>query len=282
MDVNLYCKAGGEGSSVILLHGLFGMGGNLGPLARSLQDRYRTYSLDLPNHGRSSWSGEVGIGAMAAAVHEWMNDQGLVTASLVGHSLGGKVAMRLALDYPERIDALVVADIAPVEYSPRHDGVFAALNAVVDKDCRSRSEAAEVMAGFLPEDSVRQFLLLSLHRDDEGRYRWRFNLEALYRHYAAVLEGLTSDRPYPGPVLFIKGSESDYIKPEHEDAVIRLFPAATLKVMAGCGHWLHAEQPVIFNGLVGRFLDRAAAGQAAVSAGDNQGAWENAGDSGAS
>lgn len=268
MSVNLYSKTSGEGSPVLLLHGLFGMGGNLGGLARALQDRYRTFSLDLPNHGRSSWSEDVSIDAMAAAVAEWMDSQSLATVSLVGHSLGGKVAMRLALDDPERIAALVVADIAPVTYLPRHDDVFAALHAVVASRCSSRSEAAAVMSKFLPEESVRQFLLLSLHSDDEGLYRWRFNLELLHRHYGTVLAGLASERPFPGPTLFVKGGESDYIKPEHEAAVTRLFPAAELKVMAGGGHWLHAEQPTVFNSLVRRFLDRVLAVQEEPGSGE--------------
>ena len=131
MGVKLHATVRGEGPDVVLLHGLFGAGNNLGALARSLADHYTVHSLDLPNHGRSGWIASAGLGVMADSVARWTAGQGLTSVSVVGHSLGGKVGMELALSNPELIRSLVVADIAPVAYPPSHDAVFAALSAVV-------------------------------------------------------------------------------------------------------------------------------------------------------
>lgn len=250
----IHVSSEGAGEDVLLLHGLFGAGGNLGNLARALREEFRVHSLDLPNHGRSGWIEPMNLETLAAAVRQWMLDAGLAQAALVGHSLGGKVAMRLALDSPALVSRLVVADIAPVAYPSHHDQVFAALEAVAAAAPSSRSEADRIMAQYLEEQGVRQFLATSLYRDDDGAYRWRFNLAGLKRDYDAVREALSAPVPYPGPVLFIKGELSDYIQPEHRAAIETLFPAAQLRVLQGCGHWLHAEQPRLFNAQVRRFL----------------------------
>ena len=255
MSANLHDSVLGEGPDVVLLHGLFGMGGNLGSLARALQAGYRVHSIDLPNHGRSARRDEAWLLELANAVASWMDDRHLASAAFVGHSLGGKVAMQLALTQPARVDSLVVADIAPVDYTPRHEAVFAALDAVAAADCRSRGEAGQLMADYIKEEGVIQFLLLSLQRGDSGRYSWRFNLEALKSNYDAIQRAPVLDVAYPGRALFIKGGDSDYILPEHQEQILARFPAADMEVMAGCGHWLHAQQPERFNALVRDFLD---------------------------
>lgn len=247
----------GEGPAVILLHGLFGSGNNLGALSRALADRYCVYSLDLPDHGRSAWMETASLESMAAAVGNWMEQAGLQHAAFVGHSLGGKVAMEIALSEPRRVDALVVADIAPVAYPPHHDAVFAALDAVATAVCRSRAAAATLMSQHLDEQGVIQFLLMSLQRGDDGVYNWRFNLEGIHRDYAALRAAPRVTQAYSGPVLFVKGGDSDYLLPSHREQVLAAFPAAEMKVMPGCGHWLHAQEPALFNSIVGRFLDRS-------------------------
>ncbi|MCP5130736.1 MAG: alpha/beta fold hydrolase [Pseudomonadales bacterium] len=244
----------GEGPPVVLLHGLFGSGNNLGGLGRALQDSRSVYAVDLPNHGRSGWQGDATLATMADSVGNWMSHQGIMRAQFVGHSLGGKVAMQLALAQPRLVSAVVVADIAPVDYPPGHDSVFAALDAVAAGRCVSRSAAAELMSVHLQEQQVIQFLLTSLRRDADGLYRWRFNLEGLKRGYAAAWARPGAAGTYPGPVLFIKGGESNYIREEHRSHILSLFPQATMKIMPGCGHWLHAERPSLFNSLVRRFL----------------------------
>ncbi len=254
MSIKLHYTRSGNGHPVVLLHGLFGSGSNLGALARALHDSHSVYSVDLPNHGRSGWLENSTLETMADCLAYWLRRQGLPSAQLVGHSLGGKVAMQLALAQPQLVSALVVADIAPVDYPPDHDGVFAALEAVAVGQYTSRSEAGESMATYIQEEPVVQFLLASLRRDASGVYRWRFNLEGLTRGYGAVRAQPTAIGPYRGPVLFIKGGDSNYIRQEHRRHILSLFPRAGVKIMPGCGHRLHVERPSLFNSLVRRFL----------------------------
>ena len=254
MALKLHVTRSGAGPPVVLLHGLFGAGGNLGALARALQDRFEVCSVDLPNHGRSGWSEQTDLAAMARCLSEWMDDQEISTAAFVGHSLGGKVAMQLALEQPARVSALVVADIAPVAYPPQHEAVFAALEAVAAAECRSRAAAAGLMQEYLEEPGVIQFLLASLRRDPEGIYGWRFNLEGIKAGYPALRSAPVAVQICEGPTLFIKGGESGYIQEQHWALILGMFPGARVKVMPDCGHWLHVQQPRLFNGIVNRFL----------------------------
>jgi esterase len=251
----LHVRRAGEGPPVVLLHGLFGSGANLGTLARSLRDRFSVYSPDLPNHGRSAWLEAPDLSAMADALRRWMTAEGLQGAHLVGHSLGGKVAMQMALEEPARVLSLVVADIAPVEYPPRHDGVFTALAAVADGHCASREAAAGLMARYIEDERVIQFLLSSLERGEGDSMAWRFDLRGIESAYRSLSAAPQGGDPYPGAVLFIKGGASDYIQEAHRETIRRLFPAASVTVMPECGHWLHAEKPQLFNGIVGRFIE---------------------------
>ena len=240
----------------MLLHGLFGMGSNLGALARSLQDEFRVYSVDLPNHGRSDWLEVMDLPAMAECIEHWMDLQSLPRAHVLGHSLGGKIAMQLALRNPGRVGALCVADIAPVSYPPHHDSVLAALQAVEDSTCHSRSDVKAIMAHYLEEEMVIQFLLMSLRRSEEGVYGWRFDLAGIIANYDSIRAALEAAAPFTSDVLFIKGGDSNYIRPQHRDHIMALFPGAEVKIMPGCGHWLHAQQPRLFNSIVRRFLMR--------------------------
>ena len=252
---DLYVRRVGEGPAVVLLHGLFGSGANLGALSRSLLDAYTVYSPDLPNHGRSAWLKTLDLPGMANALCRWMDGDGLARAHLVGHSLGGKVAMEFALREPGRVASLVVADVAPVAYPARHDGVLAALAAVADGHCADRAAAAALMARHLQDAEVIEFLLAGLQRGAAGAMIWRFDWRGIEAAYPALLAAPGEGRSYPGPVLFIRGGASDYVLKEHQPAITALFPAATVEVMPGCGHWLHVEKPAVFNGIVRRFLD---------------------------
>lgn len=257
MAPDLYVKRTGQGAAVILLHGLFGAGANMGALARALQHTFAVYSVDLPSHGRSGWLPHPDLPAMADRVRSWMDGAGLSRAHFIGHSLGGKVAMQLALGTPLRVQSLVVADIAPVLYTAHHEAVFAALEAVAIAQCSSRGQAASVMALHLREDAVIQFLLTSLQRDTAGILRWRFDLQGIRAAYPALLAAPLAGRVYPGPVLFVKGGASDYINEQHWPIIQDFFPAAAIEIMPRCGHWLHAEQPQLFNNIVERFLASA-------------------------
>jgi esterase len=176
---------------------------------------------------------------------------------MVGHSLGGKVAMQVALNYPERVQKLVVADIAPVEYTPHHQAIFAGLQAIDLARLQQRGDADAPLAQFVDALPVRQFLLKSLYRDTEGfqnkGFHWRFNLPVLIGDYRELLAA-PHGKPFSGPTLFIKGELSDYIVAEHEPIIRELFPNFKFKVITGTSHWLHAEKPIAFNKLVQQFL----------------------------
>ena len=253
----LYSRCIGEGSPVVLLHGLFGAGNNLGALARHLQQDYTACMLDLPSHGRSAWLERTDLDAMAQAVIEWLESQDKREVHLIGHSLGGKVAMQAALARPEYVRSLVVADIAPAAYPARHQAVFAALRAVAEAQCASRDEAQAVMDQHLEEPDTIAFLLTSLQRDGSGQYNWRFDREGLERDYPALIGEVATATTYTGPTLFIKGAQSDYIQESHWPDITARFPAAQIRVLADTGHWLHAQKPQLFNTTVARFLAAA-------------------------
>lgn len=258
-NIELNVTSDGDGPDVVLLHGLFGMGANLGGLGKSLRDAYRVHLVDLPDHGRSGWTRQSDLRSMADALAQWLQTQSIAGVHCVGHSLGGKVAMQFALDHPASAASVVVADIAPVTYSRSHDQVFAALSAVDTAGCQSRAEADTLMSGYIDDEGVRQFLLMSLYRNEEGNYHWRFNLEGLQRNYAAYLQAPVMEDTYDGPALFIRGGLSSYVKDAFLADIHAVFTGASVETLAGCGHWLHAEQPAVFNALVRKFI----AGEAA-------------------
>jgi esterase len=250
----LHSSVSGEGRSVILLHGLFGMGDNLSLVAKVLAENFQVYKLDLRNHGRSPHHDSMSFTEMAADVLSFMDANGIELACVMGHSLGGKVAMQLALDFPDRIERLVVADIAPVDYEGHHDQVFAGIAAVDLPSIESRRQTDEVLKPFIQEDMVRLFILKSLYRTEQGSFAWRLNADALQRCYPQLSAANISKAAFSGPTLFIKGELSAYIQEKHRVTIQRLFPNADLKIIQGAGHYLHVEKSVVFNNLVKRFL----------------------------
>lgn len=249
-----YALHGDAGEWVLLLHGLFGSGDNLGALARALAADFRVVAMDLRNHGRSPHAPTMTLAEMAGDAVALLDTLGIDAAHVVGHSLGGKVAMQLALGHPARVRRLVCADIAPMQYTPHHQGIFAGLQAVDLAALHQRGDADAVLAHFIDAAPVRQFLLKSLYRDDAG-FHWRFDLQALIANYAEVLAPPTGT-PFAGPTLFIKGELSDYLLPEYEPTIRALFPNCGVKIINGTGHWLHGEKPAVFNGLVRSFLTK--------------------------
>ena len=245
----------GEGEPLILLHGLFGMSDNLMPIARDLADHFRVYVPDLPNHGRSPHVEKIDFDTMAAAVRVMMDEQGIRQSHILGHSLGGKVAMAFAKSYPARVKSVVVADIAPVSYPPYHEPVFKGLYAVSMAGVATRREADAKLAEHVDDESVRRFLLKSLLQSEQGQWGWRFNLDALAQNYHRLRESITLEPPFTGPSLFIKGQNSNYITRDHEAAIRQSFPEFQFKMIQNAGHWLHAEKPAAFTKLVRNFLE---------------------------
>ena len=238
----------GQGSPVVLLHGLFGSARNLGGVARALAATHRVVSMDLRNHGVSPHAEGMAYDTMAADVAETMDALGLPEAAVLGHSMGGKVAMRLALSDPARVTRLVVADIAPVAY-PSHFGSYARAMATVPPEA-TRPVADALLAPDVPDAAIRSFLLHNF-RPGAG---WRIGLPEIIASLPRVESWEAADGRYDGPALFVTGALSDYVLPEHRPAILRLFPAARFVAIKDAGHWLHAEQPAAFNATVGAFL----------------------------
>ena len=241
---------------IILIHGMFGSLSNLGMLGRTLVDRYRVISVDLRNHGDSPHAQKMDLASMAADIVELMDDLSIDSAILIGHSLGGKVAMQIALDSPARVAGLVVVDIAPVTYSGGQDLALAALVALGKLTVASRSAADQILSQFIAEAPTRAFLLKNLARDAQGVLGLRLNISAIEENYATTLVAGPIGDCYSGPTLFLKGEQSAYIQDKHRPIIEKMFPQVQLQVVANAGHWLHAEQPQVFNDLVAEFLEK--------------------------
>ena len=192
---------------------------------------------------------------MAEDVLTYMDEHGIGSAHLVGHSMGGKVAMTLALMAPHRVNRLAVIDIAPVTYyERRHDAILQGLSAMNLDTLTGRRAADQFLQAFEPDQTIRQFLLKNLYRVEQGGFGWRLNLTAIINNYQAILSGQQADRPFTDATLFIKGGASDYILPEHRESVLALFPSATVRVIPEAGHWVHAQKPDLVAGTLLRFL----------------------------
>lgn len=254
MSELLNYKLQGEGPTVVLIHGLFGNLDNLGLLSRDLEQNNQVLSMDLRNHGLSFHSNEHNYQVMADDVHQLITSLGLTNLILIGHSMGGKVAMKLASDHPEYVDKLIVLDMAPVAYTQRkHDNVFAGLNAVLSTPPDNRSQAMTLLSEHIDMEGVRQFLGKSLYRKSDG-LTWRFNVDSISKNYWDIL-GWDTVPKISVPTLFLKGANSDYITQEHQSLIQKQFPAAKAHIIANTGHWLHAEKPQEVLRAVRRFID---------------------------
>ena len=247
--------AGQENSpAVILIHGMFGSLSNLGVLARSLTADYQVISVDLRNHGDSPHESLMDLPSMAADIVELMDDLGLASATLIGHSLGGKVSMQVALNNSDRVSELVVIDIAPVTYDSRQDAALDALNLLAENHITSRRDADSLISKHIIEAPVRAFLLKNLARNPEGEFRLKLNLASINQNYASTLVSAPTGQAYGGPTLFLKGEHSAYIQEKHRPVMQQLFPHSQVEVVADTAHWLHAEKPEAVNALIRAFI----------------------------
>lgn len=249
----LFFRTKGEGKPLVMLHGLFGSGDNLGGLTRTLSEDYQTISVDLRGHGRSPHLGAISYPIMANDVVRVMDNLGVEKAHVLGHSMGGKTAMQLALSHPDRVEKLVVEDISPVAYSRHHDSILEGMTAVVAARPDGRKNAEAILRDYESDPSVLSFLLTNWRREEGGTWGWRVDLAEIskgYDHIAAAVEG----EPYSGPTLFLRGGLSDYIQPNHKDAILGLFPQTAVRTIEGTGHWLHAEKPDMVARAILKFL----------------------------
>ena len=251
----------GAGEPLVILHGLFGSKRNWTSVAGTLGRHHRVLAVDLRNHGTSPWDERHDYPALAADIARFIEREVGGRAAVVGHSMGGKTAMMLALTRPDLVERLVVVDIAPaVSRGPIGD-VLTMLRSVPLERFSERAEVQAALAGMIPDPKLRGFLMLNVVAGPTG-LAWAVNLDALARHFDLIagFPEVPSARAFPGPALFLVGGNSDYVRPEHHAEIHRLFPAATIEVIPGAGHWVHADAPAAFVAAIEQFLTHARAG----------------------
>jgi esterase len=253
--MKLFSRDLGEGQPIVIMHGIFGSSDNWLTQARMLSPHFHVYSLDMRNHGQSPHDDGFDYKVMVEDVREFLDDKGLTNPIIIGHSMGGKVAMNFALAYPDKLEKLIVVDIAPRPYNLEHYVILDGLKAVPIDTISSRNEADEALAAFVPEADVRQFLLKNLQRKPQGGFSWKINLPVIDKN----LSNIGVDLLYPGkfekPTLFVRGGRSRYVKDEDMTKIKAVFPQAHLETL-DTGHWVQAEKPQEFVDLVMGWLKR--------------------------
>ncbi len=253
--MELHYRSMGEGQPLIILHGVFGTSDNWQTFAKQLADQYEVYLPDQRNHGLSPHSDEFDYHVMADDLQEFIETHQLTRPVILGHSMGGKVAMFFATKYPERFDKLIVVDIAPRAYPVHHQKILEALGAVKIDEISNRKEAEDQMKPIIADAGIRQFLLKNLKREDHGRFSWKLNLPVISRNIERVGEAVDSGQTVDKPVLFVGGEKSDYIREEDQALIQQIFPRARIVTIPGAGHWVHAEQPKLLLEEVTGFLE---------------------------
>ncbi|MEN0049672.1 MAG: alpha/beta fold hydrolase [Bacteroidota bacterium] len=256
--IQLNHKSFGQGDAIVILHGLFGTLDNWQTLAKKLAEDYYVFLVDQRNHGRSPHVEGMSYPLMANDLKEFLEQNWIHQAHIIGHSMGGKTAMQFALDYPDLVNKLVVVDIAPKTYLGGHELILSALRNFPVNSVESRKEAEQTLleAG-IEELGIRQFLLKNLTRSKAGGYEWKMNFPEIDKHYQNILANIEAENksPFDGKTLFIRGANSNYIQDADADLIETLFPQSTLETVPQAGHWVHAEQPQALLELLRNFLD---------------------------
>ena len=251
----LYSKIEGSGKPFVIMHGFLGMSDNWKTLGTQFAENgFEVHMLDLRNHGRSVQSEEFNYQLMVDDVVEYCQEKGLANIYLLGHSMGGKVAMFTATQFPDLVDKLIVADIGVKYYKPHHDEILDGLSAVDFTEKPSRSDVEEILTPFIPDFGTRQFLMKSLYWKEPGQLDFRFNLKAFVENKDMIGDALPEEATYDKPTLFLKGANSNYILESDNEEIQRHFPNATIDVIENAGHWLHAENPTDFFDKTMQFL----------------------------
>ncbi|MCF7801577.1 MAG: alpha/beta fold hydrolase [Candidatus Marinimicrobia bacterium] len=250
----LHYQSYGSGIPLIVLHGLFGSSDNWFATAQNLAERYKVFTLDARNHGASPHCDMMTYKLMARDVVEFMQRHHLDSAVILGHSMGGKTAMVMADEYPDYVQKVIVVDIAPKEYDPRHLEILEALENLDLAAHTTRKTLDEALSGKISNRSVRQFLLKNVKRDAADEFFWQLNLTALRRNYENLNGTTIPKSPVQIPVCFIRGGKSDYILPEDEELIHAHFTSTTVETIANATHWVHADAPEKFVNLVREFI----------------------------
>lgn len=254
--MKLHYRSMGEGQPMIILHGVFGTSDNLQTFGKQLAEHYQVFLVDQRNHGLSPHSKEFDYQVMAEDLHEFIKSHQLKNPIILGHSMGGKVAMFFATQHPDKFDKLIVVDIAPRAYPVHHQQILKALGVVKIDEISSRKEAEEQMKPYIADFGVRQFLLKNLKRSEDNKgFAWKLNLSVIRDNIEKIGEGIEEKVQVDKPVLFVRGEKSDYIREEDETRIKKIFPSARIVTIKKAGHWVHAEQPEALFEEVSHFLE---------------------------
>lgn len=244
----------GEGKPLIILHGLFGSLDNWLSIAKELTDTYQIFLVDQRNHGMSPHSDEFNYSVMAEDLEEFIKEHNIDRPYILGHSMGGKTAMKFALQHGDMWEKLIVVDISPKAYPVHHDIILEGLSAIDVDALKSRGEADKKLAEYVSDFGTRQFLLKNLNRKKSGGFEWKINLPVIKENIEIIGEGMEQQLAIEKDVLFIRGEKSDYIRNDDVILITQHFPNARLETVKNAGHWVHAEQPEALLDLVKNFL----------------------------
>lgn len=245
----------GTGQPLLILHGFLGMADNWKTLGKQWSNTgYQVHLIDQRNHGRSMHSQQFDYITLAQDINNYCQQHQLTDIYLIGHSMGGKVAMRVAADYPKLVRKLIIVDIAPKNYPPHHSDIFKGLSAINLQKLESRKQADQQLSQYIPDYGTRQFLLKNLYRNNNKQYNWRFNLTRLSECQDLIGSHDPIQNPITIPTLFVKGSKSGYILDQDRVIIDHAFAKASIISIPDAGHWLHAEQPELFYQKVTQFM----------------------------
>ena len=269
--MNLFFREEGEGFPLVIVHGLYGSSDNWLTVGKKLSSRFKVYMIDQRNHGRSPNSQEHNYEVLKNDLADFFDQQKIEKAIVMGHSMGGKTAMCFAADYPERVEKLIVVDIAPKDYFLLkdesqyflHKNIMKAMLTIDFSRIESRKDVENYLLERIDSVSIVQFLLKNVHRKKEShQFEWRLNVQVLFDNLDEIISGINAswfnDRLpiFTYPVLFIKGENSNYILPEDYQTIRHIYPEAIIRVIPNAGHWLHAEQPQLFMEVLEQFLEK--------------------------
>jgi pimeloyl-ACP methyl ester carboxylesterase len=252
--MELHFEASGNGEPLIVLHGLFGSLDNWRSISARLSGQFTVFALDQRNHGGSPHTPQMDYPLMAQDVVEFLDTRGFSQADVLGHSMGGKTAMQLALSYPDRVKKLIVADIAPRTYPPRHQKMITGMLDLDLDHFESRAQMEAALAPAVPDLTTRRFLLKNVVRKEGNKFFWRMGLEQIQANYSRLTEAVISGEPFLKPALFIRGANSDYLLETDIPEIRRLFPKAEIKTVPDADHLVHTQSPNQFVNLVTEFL----------------------------
>jgi len=251
----LHSKILGTGEPLLILHGYFGMGDNWKSLANKFAIDFEVHLIDQRNHGRSFHTEDFSYELLTEDLYNYINHHQLKKVNLIGHSMGGKTVMLFATTYPNKVSKLIVADISPRYYSPHHQFILEALNTVDFSKITKRRDVEDVLANYIDEVGIRQFLLKNVYWKNKTELAYRFNLESLTENVEEVGVALPSFTVFEGETLFLKGENSGYIATDDKALIEAHFPNAKIETVKNAGHWLHAENPTDFYNYVVGFIN---------------------------